>query len=53
MLESPTAMKEKTVKEELFQLLGLLVKKYNQTLSELHTSDRKCTVVLTHTPVQS
>ena len=37
MLESPSAMKEKTVKEELFQLLGLLVKKYNQTLSELHT----------------
>ena len=35
MLESPSAMKEKAVKEELFQLLGLLVKKYNQTLSEL------------------
>lgn len=34
MLESPSVMKEKAVKEELFQLLGLLVKKYNQTLSE-------------------
>jgi condensin complex subunit 1 len=33
IMENSSAMKEKSLKEEMFQILGVLVQKYNQTLS--------------------
>ena len=37
VMENPGAMKEKSLKEEMFHVLGLLVQKYNQMLSECCT----------------
>ena len=44
LLENPVITRDRAVREKVFHLMGMLIKKYNQALSTLHFSILQYTI---------